>query len=100
MRQSLSPRECEIAQRLAKGQSFKWAADQMHISQNTARTIAKRAYAKCGIHSADELVRVHGKHEQMPAQRCYRITKTIKSLKRAHEQLGRGEGRNWRDIKA
>jgi len=31
-------------------------------------------------------------------ERDLKDSETIKSLQRAHDQLGRGEGRNWREI--
>lgn len=73
MRQSLTPTECDVAQRLARGQSFKWIAAQLNVSENSARGAAKRAYRKAGVSTADELVAAHGRHHPTPSQRCYRI---------------------------
>ena len=74
MRKSLSPLECAVAQGLAMGSTYKWIASLLGVTENTARTIGKRAYAKAGVHSADELVMVHGSHKPTPSRRCYRIT--------------------------
>jgi DNA-binding CsgD family transcriptional regulator/DNA-binding Lrp family transcriptional regulator len=51
----LSPREHDIARRLAAGDSRPEIAKAMRISQNTVASTAKRIYAKLGVHSRAEL---------------------------------------------
>mgnify|MGYP001603461548 CR=1 FL=1 len=74
----LAPRECEVLCRLAKkdgrrlrGSTFKWIAKQMGISENAARSAAKRAYHKLGAHGRTEAIVLHPPHKITPSESCY-----------------------------
>lgn len=45
----LSPRECEILERLASGGSYKELARELGISPNTVKTHVARVYEKLGV---------------------------------------------------
>lgn len=53
---SLTPRELEILELLARGRSKAYIADAFFISENTVRGHVKRLYAKLDVHSKQELV--------------------------------------------
>lgn len=52
----LSPREQEVLQNLAKGNSYKMVADELGISIETVRTHIKRIYEKLHVHSVAEAI--------------------------------------------
>jgi len=54
----LTPSECQVACRLANGQSTRTIANQMRISEGTAKTHLKRVLHKTGTHRQSELVRL------------------------------------------
>ena len=45
----LTARQCEILTRLGRGEPLRTIALALHISENTAATHCKRAYAKLGL---------------------------------------------------
>jgi len=53
---SLSPREREVVDLLAKGYRAPSIARRLHISPNTVRNHLKKAYQKLGVHSQEELL--------------------------------------------
>jgi DNA-binding NarL/FixJ family response regulator len=52
----LTPRELEVLQSLAKGNSYKMVADELSISIETVRTHIKRIYEKLHVHSVAEAI--------------------------------------------
>lgn len=52
----LSPRERELLQLLARGRSIPYAAEELHLSEDTVKTYSKRLYSKLGVHSRQELL--------------------------------------------
>lgn len=52
----LTPRETEVFGLLARGRSIPYVRDALVISRETAATHAKHIYAKCGVHSRQELI--------------------------------------------
>lgn len=52
----LSNREIEVLTLYALGHTQKHLADELCVSQATVRTHVKRIYAKCGLHSRQELL--------------------------------------------
>ena len=72
MRIWLSPRQCEVLLRVANGSSFCWAASEMGITENTARSLAKGAYRKLGVHTKYEALAAHPKHRLTPNRECDR----------------------------
>lgn len=52
----LSPRESEVLSYLSKGRSVPYMREAMVISKNTIETHIKHIYAKCGVHSRQELL--------------------------------------------
>ncbi len=52
----LSPREQQVLQSLAKGNSYKMVADELAISIETVRTHIKRIYEKLHVHSVAEAI--------------------------------------------
>jgi DNA-binding NarL/FixJ family response regulator len=52
----LSPREQQVLQSLAKGNSYKMVADELGISIETVRTHIKRIYEKLHVHSVAEAI--------------------------------------------
>jgi len=70
----LSPQECAVLVRLAKGESFKWIATVEFTTETAARQAAHRAYLKLGVHSATEAVQIHH-HRRHPSRGCFvRVT--------------------------
>lgn len=53
---SLSSRETEVMELIARGHTGPAIADMLFISENTMRTHSKRIYAKLGIHKKQELL--------------------------------------------
>lgn len=58
----LSPQEARLAQLLAYGHTISEAASRMHIAEAAARNYSKRVYAKVGIGSQSDLVRLVYRH--------------------------------------
>lgn len=56
MSATLSPRETEVLQLVAKGLSFEETGDALGLSQATVETHVKRIYRKLGVHSRTEAV--------------------------------------------
>ena len=54
-RWSLTAREQEIIQYVRDGQTNREIGRQLHISENTVKTILKKVFAKLGIKSRKEL---------------------------------------------
>ena len=54
----LSPQEARLALLLAYGYTISEAAAEMHIAETAARNYSKRVYAKVGIGSQTDLVRL------------------------------------------
>ena len=52
----LSPREAEVFGFLAKGRSVPYMRDVLVISKSTIETHIKHIYAKCNVHSKQELL--------------------------------------------
>ena len=52
----LTKREREILGYLARGRSAKYISDTLVISDNTTWAHIKRIYAKCGMHSRQEIL--------------------------------------------
>jgi len=52
----LTPREQEVLQNLAKGNSYKMVAAELDISIDTVRTYIKRIYEKLHVHSVAEAI--------------------------------------------
>lgn len=52
----LSPRETEILRMFASGRSAAFIAETTFVSSNTVRTHIKHIYAKCQVHSRQELI--------------------------------------------
>lgn len=55
---NLTPGEARLAGLIADGLGIRDAAEALGITRNTARTHLKRIYAKCGVHSRADLVRL------------------------------------------
>ena len=55
-RVGLTPREGEVMIRFARGRSSSFIAEQFFVSSNTIRTHITRIYAKCEVHSRQELI--------------------------------------------
>lgn len=54
----LSPAESKLARLLAMGRSLAEAAEELGVTQNTARTVVKRVFARTGTRSQRDLVRL------------------------------------------
>ena len=54
----LTPAEAKLAALLAHGKSVTEAADELHITQNTARTHLKHIFQKTGVKRQSELVKL------------------------------------------
>ncbi len=54
--QSLSPRELEVLQSLARGESLKLIADKLNISRNTVDKHRSAIMRKLAVHSSTELI--------------------------------------------
>lgn len=52
---SLTKREQEVAQFLAKGKTYKQISEELHISMPTVKTHASNIYRKCGVKNKSEL---------------------------------------------
>ncbi|MFC3614469.1 LuxR C-terminal-related transcriptional regulator [Lutimaribacter marinistellae] len=52
----LSPREAEVCDHIANGVGVSGTALALGVSENTVRTLRRRAYRKLGVHSAQQLV--------------------------------------------
>lgn len=52
----LSAREADVLLLLARGRDAAYVADELVISKNTVRTHMKSIFAKCGVHSRQELI--------------------------------------------
>lgn len=52
----LSEREAEVLNYLVRGRSAQSVAKELHVSANTARTHISHIYAKCGVHSREDLI--------------------------------------------
>ncbi len=52
----LTPREEETLELLGKGRTIGFVAEELGISYNTVKGYAKNVYAKCGVHSRQELI--------------------------------------------
>lgn len=52
---NLSPREAEVCDNLIQGISVSGTALNMEVSENTVRTLRRRAYEKLGVHSATQI---------------------------------------------
>jgi len=55
-RGTLSPRETEVVEALARGDAYKQIADRLHLSIPTVRTYIRRVYEKLHVHSRTEAV--------------------------------------------
>ena len=55
-RYKLSPRELDVLRLLAKGRSVPYMREALMISKSTVETHIKHLYAKCGVHSKQELI--------------------------------------------
>lgn len=51
----LSPREAQVCDRIVAGISVSGTALDLDVSENTVRTLRRRAYEKLGVHSATQL---------------------------------------------
>ncbi len=59
----LTERETQIAELLLAGRSRPYIRDELYISLNTVHTHASNIFAKCGVHSQQELINLaHEKH--------------------------------------
>jgi DNA-binding CsgD family transcriptional regulator len=58
-RHSLSPREMEVIELIARGETYDSAAQQLYISLNTVRTHIKSIYKKVGINNQRALVELY-----------------------------------------
>lgn len=76
----LSPRECEVLQHLAKGESFKWIAFKLDIHTGTAQRTAFRAYQKLGVNDRYDAVARHPLHRPTPSRFCHRIVSITSTL--------------------
>lgn len=54
----LTPRELDVVRLLAQGRSRTYIRETLYISKGTVDTHAYHAYAKCGVKSKDELMRL------------------------------------------
>ena len=61
----LSPREAEVFGFLAKGRSVPYMRDVLVISKSTIETHIKHIYAKCNVHSKQELLDLVEARQQM-----------------------------------
>ena len=52
----LSPRETEVLEMYASGRSAAFIAEATFVSSNTVRSHIKHIYAKCNVHSRQELI--------------------------------------------
>ncbi len=52
----LSPRECEVIEKLRGGSTVGRIAESMHLSVHTVRGYIHNIYAKCEVHSRNELL--------------------------------------------
>lgn len=52
----LTPREEEIALRLAQGYSASRIAADISVSESTVRFHTKNVYTKCGVHSKQDFI--------------------------------------------
>ena len=57
-RYGLTPREREVVELLAQGRSRTYIRETLYISKGTVDTHAYHAYAKCGVKTKDELMRL------------------------------------------
>ena len=53
---SLTRREAEVAQLLTEGRSVPYIANRIYLSESTVKYHCKNIYAKCGVHSRQELL--------------------------------------------
>lgn len=53
---SLTPREAEIVELLARGRNSQAIQEKLVVSRNTVKTHVKNIYAKLGVHSQQELI--------------------------------------------
>ena len=58
----LTKRETEVTALLLEGRSLRIVQQELFISEGTARTHAKRIYAKLGVHSKQELIDYFKRH--------------------------------------
>ncbi len=54
----LTPAEAKLAALLAHGKSVTEAAEELHVTQNTARTHLKHIFQKTGVNRQNELVKL------------------------------------------
>ena len=52
----LTAREAEAMELLGRGRTVGFVAEELGISYNTVKGYAKNVYAKCGVHSRQELI--------------------------------------------
>ena len=55
---NLTPGEARLAELIADGLGMQESAEALGITRNTARTHMKRIYAKAGMHSQADLIRL------------------------------------------
>jgi DNA-binding CsgD family transcriptional regulator len=56
LRYNLSPKELEVIRMFAAGRSATYIAETKFVSSGTVRTHIKHVYAKCSVHSRQELI--------------------------------------------
>lgn len=59
---ALTPREKEVLQRIAAGQSTVTMASEMNVTTETLRSYVKNVLAKLGAHSRVEAAALAGQH--------------------------------------
>jgi DNA-binding CsgD family transcriptional regulator len=64
----LTERELEILILVCQGRSKRHIAETFVISENTVRGHGKNLYAKCGVHTKQELIDLLERFERLPAQ--------------------------------
>ena len=52
----LTARESEVAALLGRGRTVGYVADELGISHNTVKGYIKNVYAKCDVHSRQDLI--------------------------------------------
>ena len=52
----LTPREQDVFELAATGRSVPFIAEKLVLSENTVKSYLQKAYAKCGVHSRQELI--------------------------------------------
>ena len=68
----LSPREAEVCDMLVQGVGVSGTALELGVSENTVRTLRRRAYEKLGVHSATQIsalimnIEIGLKHSALP----------------------------------